>query len=297
MSNEEPQNRPAWVSDELFPFNSRYFKTRSGRAMHYIDEGEGEPVVFVHGNPSWSFEFRHLVKGLRSDFRCIAPDHIGLGLSSRSSNREDHLPQAHAEVFTSLLDHLELRDITLYLSDWGGPIGLHFARNHPDRVKRLIIANTWCWPVSRDPHFVFFSFMMSSWLGQILIKRINLFVNRVVPMAVGRKDVLTPQVMEHYRNAQPTPDAHLASAALPGAIVGETKWLESIWNDRESFAHLPSLIFWGMKDIAFRRKELARWQSELANFETHEFEDCGHFIAEENPEEILPIISSFMNRA
>ena len=289
--------RPNWVSADMFPFESRFFTTPSGHSMHYIDEGAGEPVVFVHGSPSWSFEFRHLVKGLRSEFRCIAPDHIGFGLSSRSSNSEDHRPQAHADAFTSLMDHLDLRDITLYLTDWGGPIGLHFARTHPERIKRIVIANTWCWPVSRDPHFVMFSFMMSSWLGRFLIKRFSFFVNRVVPMAVGSKDVLTPQVMEHYRNAQPTPDARSACAALPGAIVGATDWLGTIWEDREAFADLPALVLWGMKDIAFRRKELERWKSELTNSEIHEFQGCGHFLAEETPDQILPLLTSFMKRA
>ena len=288
--------RPDWVSAEMYPFESRFFTTPSGHSMHFIDEGEGEPIVFVHGNPSWSFEFRHLVKGLRSEFRCIAPDHIGFGLSSRSSNSEDHRPQAHADAFASLMDHLDLRDITLYLTDWGGPIGLHFARTHPERVKRIVIANTWCWPVSRDPHFVMFSFMMSSWLGRYLIKHFNFFVNRVVPMAVGSKDLLTPQVMEHYRNAQPTPDARSACAALPGAIVGATDWLDSIWDDRNAFSDLPALLLWGMKDIAFRRKELERWQSELTDTEVHEFADCGHFLAEETPDQILPLLTSFITR-
>ncbi len=288
--------RPDWVSDEMYPFESRFFTSPSGHSMHYIDEGEGEPIVFVHGNPSWSFEFRHLVKGLRSQFRCIAPDHIGFGLSSRSSNSEDHYPQAHADAFASLMEYLDLRDITLYLTDWGGPIGLHFARTHPEWVKRIVIANTWCWPVSRDPHFVVFSFMMSSWLGRFLIKRFNFFVNRVMPMAVGSKDVLTPQVMEHYRNALPTPSARSACAALPGAIVGATDWLGSIWDDRYTFSDLPALILWGMKDIAFRSKELKQWQSELTNPEVHEFADCGHFLAEEAPDRILPLLTSFMKR-
>ena len=296
MSLDMSPIRPDWVSDEMFPFESKFFTTPSGHTMHFIDEGLGEPIVFVHGNPSWSFEFRHLVKGLRSEFRCIAPDHIGFGLSSRSSRTEDHHPQAHAVAFKSLLDHLELRDITLYMTDWGGPIGLDFARTYPDRVKRIVIANTWCWPVSRDPHFVMFSFMMSSWVGQYLIKRFNFFVNKVVPKAVGRKDVLAPQVMEHYRNAQPTPDARSASAALPGAIVGATDWLGSIWGERKTFTQLPAVILWGSRDIAFRRKELERWRSELADFELHEFEDCGHFLAEENPGQILSVLSSFMKR-
>ena len=296
MNQPTPTIRPDWVSAELYPFESRFFTTASGHAMHYVDEGAGEPLVFVHGNPSWSFEFRHLVNGLRSEFRCIAPDHIGFGLSSRSGNSADHRPQAHAERFCALLEHLDLRNITLFLTDWGGPIGLHFARTHPERIKRLVIANTWCWPVFRDPHFVLFSFMMSSWLGRWLIKRFNFFVNRVMPMAVGSKDVLTPEVMAHYRTAQPTPDARAASAALPGAIIGTTDWLASIWDDRTAFVGLPALIFWGLKDIAFRRKELERWQSALTTVEVHEFDDCGHFLAEEAPERILPVLAAFMRQ-
>ncbi len=296
MTQDMPRVRPDWVSDEMFPFKSKFFTTPSGHSMHFIDEGVGEPIVFIHGNPSWSFEFRHLVAGLKQDFRCIAADHIGFGLSSHSINREDHRPQAHAAAFEALLDHLELGNITLFMTDWGGPIGLDFARTHPDRVKRIVVANTWCWPVSRDPHFIAFSFMMSSWLGQFLIKRFNFFVNKVVPKAVGRKAVLTPQVMEHYRNAQSTPATRRASAALPGAIVGATDWLAAIWGERDAFVRLPALILWGAKDIAFRKEELERWRSELADFELHEFEDCGHFLAEENPEQIVPLLSSFMKR-
>ena len=294
MTPDTPLVRPDWVSDEMFPFESKFFATPAGHTMHFIDEGQGEPIVFIHGNPSWSFEFRHLIKGLRSEFRCIAPDHVGFGLSSRSSKRKDFRPQAHAAAFKSLMDHLELRDITLYMADWGGPIGLDFVRFCPGRVKRIVIANTWCWPVSRDPHFVLFSRITSSWVGRYLIKRFNIFVNKVLPKAVGRKEVLTPQVMEHYRNSQSTPEARSASAALPGAIVGETEWLNAIWGDRKTFTQLPAVILWGLKDIAFRKKELERWRSGLTNSELHEFEDCGHFLAEESPEQVLAILSSFM---
>lgn len=288
--------RPAWVSNELFPFESNFFSTPSGHGMHFIDEGAGEPIVFLHGNPGWSFEFRHLVKDLRSRFRCIAPDHIGFGLSSRSDQRADYRPEAHASAVAGLLDYLDVQDLTLYLTDWGGPIGLDFARKHPQRVKRIVITNTWCWPVGRDPHYVMFSFFMSSWLGQYLIKRHNFFVNKVLPMAVGRKEALTPEVMAHYRNAQPTPAARAACAAFPGHIVGATDWLRSLWDDRAAFTGKPALIFWGFKDIAFRKKELERWKSELADFEAHEFQDCGHFLAEEAPDRILPALRAFMER-
>ena len=289
--------RPGWVSDELFPFESRFLATADGHRLHYVEEGSGPAIVFVHGNPSWSFEFRHLIEGLRSEYRCIALDHIGFGLSSRSSRREDHHPQAHARRFAQLMERLDVRDATLYLTDWGGPIGLDFARRQPDRVRQLVISNTWCWPVSRDPHYIGFGLMMRSPLGQLLIKQFNAFVNRVMPMAMGNRAVLTPEVLAHYRNALPTPEARAACAAFPGHITGATDWLRSIWETRAAFTSKPALIFWGMKDIAFRRKELERWKGELADAEVHEFEDCGHFLAEEAPERMLPALREFMAEA
>ncbi len=294
MKTDRTVSRPGWVSNEMFPFKSRFATTPNGRQMHYVDEGAGEPIVFVHGNPAWSFEFRHLIAGLQSDFRCVAPDHIGFGLSSRSSRTEDHHPSAHAENLASLLNELELDNLTLFLTDWGGPIGLDFARRFPDRVSKLVIANTWCWPVDRELHFRFFSSMMASPLGQYLIKRRNYFVNGVMPRAVGDKAVLSPEVMEHYRRAQPSPDDRAANAALPGHIVGATDWLSSIWNERSAFCAKPALVLWGSKDIAFRSKELDRWRSELSDAEVHEFADCGHFLAEEAPERILPLLHTFL---
>ena len=264
--------------------------------MHYVDEGSGEPIVFLHGNPAWSFEFRHLIKGLRAEFRCVAPDHIGFGLSSRSHQEEDHHPAVHAEALAALVDELDLYDVTLFMSDWGGPIGLDFARQSPDRIKRLVIANTWCWPVNRDLHFWFFSKMMSGPLGQYLIKRRNYFVNGVMPRAVGSKDSLSEEAMEHYRQAQPSPAEREANAALPGYIVGATDWLGTIWDGRSAFNEKPTLILWGNKDIAFRTKELDRWKSEFVDAEVHEFADCGHFLPEEAPDRILPLIRAFMNK-
>jgi len=283
MNRLVPATRPDWVSDDLFPFESKFFATPSGHQMHYVDEGAGEPIVFVHGNPAWSFEFRHLIKGLRSEFRCIAPDHIGFGLSSRSDRRNDHHPASLAREFSTLIEHLELSDMTLFLTDWGGPIGLDFARKQPRRVKRIVIANTWCWPVADDFHFRSFSFLMSSWVGQYLIRHRNLFVNQVMPKAVGNKTVLTPAVMSHYRNALPTSDARSANAALPGYIVGATDWLDSIWSERAAFADKPALILWGLKDIAFPTKELERWKSELSDVEAHELGIADTFWLKRHP--------------
>ena len=294
MQSKVEAVRPGWVSDDLFPFESRFYSTPAGHHMHYVDEGQGKPVVFVHGNPTWSFEFRKLIAGLRSSYRCIAADHIGFGLSSRSDRREDFHPAAHADNLSALLVDLDLAEITLYLTDWGGPIGLDFARKHQDKVSKVVIANSWCWPVAGDFHFEMFSFMMSSFIGQFLIRQFNLFVNQVMPRAVGNRECLSQDVMKHYRMALPTPEARAACAALPGHIIGANDWLKEVWEGRSSFISIPALVLWGFRDIAFRHKELAVWQRELKDCEVHEFRNDGHFLAEEIPERLLPVLRSFL---
>ena len=288
--------RPQWVSDRLYPFESRFFQTPDGQRMHYVDEGNGPAIVFVHGNPSWSFEFRQLIADLRSDYRCIAPDHVGFGLSSRSDDKDDHHPHAHARRLAALLDELHVGEMTLFMTDWGGPIGLDFARRRPARVSRLVLANTWCWPVNRDLHFLMFSLMMWSPLGQYLIKRRNFFVNGVMPRAIAATSAITAEMMDHYRRAQPSPCERSACAALPGHIIRASQWLGDIWEDRARFVDKPTLIFWGLQDIAFRRKELDRWRSALEYTEVHDYDDIGHFVAEEAPDRVITALRDFIAR-
>ncbi len=285
--------RPGWVSNDLFPFKSSFFDSARGR-MPYGDQGEGEPVVFVHGNPSWFIESRGLFQGLCEQFRCVAVDHFGFGLSERAPSSEDHFPQTHAANFAALLDHLGLENITRYLTGWAGPIGLDFARRYPGRVSRLILANTWRWPVNTDRHFSMSSRMMSSPVGRFLKRRCNFFVNPVLPRSVGDRKTLTPKVMRHYRQAQPDSGSRLACAALPGHIVGATDWLASIWGARHLYIDKPSLILWGHKDIAFRQKELRTWQAELRHCNCHTSGHCGHFLAEEAPDSVTQSIAEFM---
>lgn len=293
MSTANSTTRPDWVSDEMFPFESKFFTTPTGKKMHYVDEGNGDPIVFVHGNPSWSFEFRHMIAGLKSDHRCIAMDHVGFGLSENESDREKLHPKQHAINFAALLDSLDLQNVTLFLTDWGGPIALDYARSNPERIGRIVVANSWSWPVSGDFHFISFSFMMSSWLGQYLIRSFNIFVERVMPMAMGNKEILTDEVMDHYRKAQASGERD-ANAALPGHIVGATDWLREIWKERATFTGKPLYVFWGLKDIAFRKQELEVWTQEFVDHRVERFEDCGHFLSEEAPERMIERIRDFI---
>ena len=295
IETNDIKSRPDWVSSELYPFASRYFEAPRGR-IHYVDEGAGIPLVFLHGNPTWSFEYRHLIAALRGDYRCIAPDHLGFGLSEHSRDKADYHPQAHAENFAALMDALQLDQVTLVFSDWGGPIALDWVRKHPERVAGFVVLNSWFWPVDNDRHFVRFSSVMSSWPMQFLIRRFNFFVTKVIPKAVGNPTILTKEVMAHYINAQPDPESRAACAAFPGYIIGATDWLREIWNDRAAFTGKPALLVWGLKDIAFRRKELQTWQAEFKNHTTHELPDCGHFLAEEAPDIVVEKIRAFVGK-
>ena len=289
----DKNTQPDWLSLSLYPFQSHYFSSPEGD-IHYIDEGNGVPLVFVHGNPSWSFEYRHLISSLKNDYRCIAVDHLGFGLSERSPNIADYHPKKHAKRLADLLHELELEDITFVFSDWGGPICLDFARSNSDKISKLVVMNSWSWPVNEDPHFVKFSSMMSSRIGQFLIKRFNFFVNQVMPKAVGRRKALSREVMLHYRKAQPDSQSRAACAAFPGYIIGATEWLDEIWQQRTAFSNKPLLILWGMKDIAFRTNELQVWRETFPHAKTRELADCGHFLAEEAPEIVIPEIQDFL---
>lgn len=279
----------------LYPFRSRWFDAPRGR-IHYVDEGQGMPIVFLHGNPSWSFEYRGPIAALRDRYRCIAPDHLGFGLSGRASDPAAYHPAVHAGNFAALMDRLDLQGAVLVVSDWGGPIGFDWARKEPGRIAGLVIMNSWCWPVNRDLRLWLFSALMSSPLGQILVKRYNIFVKWLMPLGAGNRAAFTGEVMAHYTRVQGDEAARAASAAFPGYIIGAGDWLADIWNHRAAFADKPALLLWGLRDPAFRRKQLQVWQSALANVTVRELPDCGHFVAEEAPETVSAEIDAFIQR-
>ena len=178
-------NYPKWLDRAEYPFENNYFELSIGKT-HYIDQGKGEPIVMVHGNPGWSFEFRNIVKELSKTHRCIVPDHIGFGLSNKPYDW-DFLPKSHAQNFELFMDSLNLDNITLVVNDWGGPIGLSYALKHPEKIKKIIILNAWMWSVENDPYYQKFSKFMVDGFGKFMIKHFNFFGRKVVKKAVGNK--------------------------------------------------------------------------------------------------------------
>jgi haloalkane dehalogenase len=281
-----------WLDLEEYPFAAHHRELPMGR-MHFVDEGSGPPVVMVHGNPAWSFIYRRLIRRLAPTHRCVAPDHIGFGLSDKPAGWT-YRPVDHARNLEALIEGLGLEGITLIVHDWGGPIGLSYAVAHPENVAGLVILNTWMWPVDDDRHFIAFSRLMGGRPGRFLIRCGNLFARVVVPRSYGDRRRLTRDVHRHYLRPLGTPVERTACSILPGEILGSTGWLRGLWERRSALADIPTLIVWGMEDIAFREKELRRWSEVFDGARVMRLPGVGHDIQEEAPDELGDAVADFL---
>lgn len=283
-----------WIDRREYPFKSHFLQLAMGK-MHYVDEGSGEPIVMVHGNPTWSFLYRHLIKGLSKNYRCIAMDHIGFGLSDKPLDWS-YYPEDHAKNLELLIGKLGLKGITLVVQDWGGPIGLSYALNTPENVKRLIIINTWMWSVKGDPYYERFSAFMGGPIGRFLIRRFNFFVRVVMKKAMGDPSRLPPSVHRHYFKPLERPEERKGCWTFPKRIIGSSDWLASLWSQRDKIKDKPALILWGMKDIAFREQVLNVWVPLFSNCRVVRYDDTGHFVQEEQGSELCPVIEEFLKQ-
>src|SRR6185503_4209373 len=168
-SAEQPVSTPPWVDRDAFPFRSRFLEIAPGRRVHYVDEGQGDLLLFVHGTPTWSFEWRHVIRALSATHRCVAMDNLGFGLSDRPHDF-DYTPESHARVLHAFVDRLGLRDVTLVVHDYGGPIGLPLALEQPTVVRRLVLLNTWMWSFDHDPDMVRKGKIAGGHLGRLLYR-------------------------------------------------------------------------------------------------------------------------------
>jgi haloalkane dehalogenase len=248
----------------------------------------------VHGNPAWSFLYRDLVTQLSGRVRCVAPDHLGFGLSDAPFGWS-YLPEDHAANLERLIDdELGLKDVTLVVQDWGGPIGLSYAVRHPENVAGLVILNTWAWPVDRDPYYILFSGFMGGPLGRRLIRRRNFFARTMMPRLFGDRSKLTAAAHEQYVRALPTPEDREGCLVLPKQIVAAAPWLAEVWAGVPALQDKPALIAWGMKDIAFRKKELRRWEDAFPHAWKLHLSGVGHFVQEEAPAELAEAVGRFL---
>ncbi len=269
----------------LYPFRSRWFETGQGR-MHYIDEGAGPPIVFVHGMPTWSFLWRDLVRQLRTSYRAVAVDHLGFGLSDKPSDADFH-PRAHSERLTALLCSLGLEDVTLVVHDFGGPIGLGHALQRPSTIRRLVLLNTWMWSLSADERALGVDRIVRGAMGHALYRWLNGSTRWLLPNVLGPNHRLDEEVHRHYVDVTARGSERVAQLAMARSLVGASDWYGSLWNQRHTLTEIPASFVWGMKDPAFGEAELNRWLDLFPGAEVLRLEDVGHFPQEESPAQVL----------
>lgn len=287
-----------------YSFDHHYHSVK-GLRLHYLDEGDesAEPVVMVHGNPSWSFYYRKLVLALRDNYHCIVPDHIGMGLSDKPDDEIYHFTlDQRVDDLESLLGHLNIKDnITLVLHDWGGMIGMTFATRHPERIKRLVILNTSAFHLPKDKAVPWqLKLSRIPVMGALLNQGLNVFARGAVKQCVTRKPMspevaaayLAPYDNWSYRRAikKFVFDIPLKTSDTAYATVDKVDRTIGQFSDR------PMLVCWGMKDFVFDYHFLKEWEIRFPNAEFHRFEDAGHYVLEDAPEDIIPLVTDFLQK-
>jgi len=287
-----------------YPFNSHYLDIQ-GHKLHYLDEGarEAEPVVMLHGNPSWSFYYRRLVLALRDQYHCIVPDHIGMGFSEKPG--PDQYPftlDRRIEDLDTLLDKLDIKqNITLVLHDWGGMIGMAWASRHPERIKRLVVLNTAAFHLPPEKPLP-----LSLVLGRIpvlnalLNQGLNAFCRGAVRFGVTRRPML-PDVAAAYLAPYDNWSNRLAVRKFVEDIPlkpADTGYdiVSAVAERLGQFRALPMLICWGMRDFVFDEHFLNGWTRRFPAAELHRFEDAGHYILEDAADEVIPKVIDFLLR-
>ena len=289
MGRSSHAARPPWVPEDLYPFESHYADL-DGARVHYVDEGDGPPLLLLHGNPTWSFLYRDVISGLRDRFRCVAPDHPGFGLS-RAAPGYRFTPAEHAAVLEQFVLHLDLDGATLMVQDWGGPIGFAVATRHPRRFAAFVIGNTWAWPKT-DPGTQVFSRVLGSRLGRHLILQRNVFVERILPSGV-RRTKLREAVMDAYRGPFPDPPSRVPIAVFPPEILRSVPFLAEVERGLPALRDRPALIVWPTKDVAFRERERRRWERLFPDHRTVTLDGAGHYMQEDAAGEVVAAVRAW----
>lgn len=284
----------------LYQFRHRYHD-RGGLRYHYIDEGVGDPVVMVHGNPTWSFYFRTLINALKANHRCIAPDHIGCGLSDKpDDSRYAYTLQNRVDDLESLLDFLGFSSrVTLVLHDWGGMIGMATALRRPERIARFVLLNTAAFmlpPGRRLPRRLKILRGRHP-LASVLVRGFNAFAWGATYMATtkGLPDAVREGLLAPY-DSWANRIATLRFVQDIPLKPGDTSYelAKSVDDNLHTLADRPALICWGERDFVFNDDFLREWRRRFPDAEVHAFADAGHYILEDAPERVVPLVQAFL---
>jgi len=285
---------------DLYPFES-HFLDINGHKLHYVDQGKGAPVFMVHGNPTWSFYYRNLITHLSKEFRTIAPDHIGCGFSDKPG------PEHYDYTLASRVNDLDIliqnlcphEKISLIVHDWGGMIGLAWALDHMDRIEKIVITNTSGFFLPREKSFPFLLWLIKylSWFGVPAVLGLNAFARGA--LTLGSETKLAPAVKKgliapynSWKNRIATlkfvQDIPISEKDKSFCLVDHVDKCLTQLNDNKL------LFLWGAKDFVFDLTFLNEFRQRFPSAACHVFQDAGHYLFEDKPEETREIIKSFL---
>ena len=292
-----------------FPFESRFVSV-DGQRLHYVDEGRGEPILMLHGNPTWSYLYRHFIRDVRGDFRCLALDHLGYGYSEKPPHG-DYSMRAHIMRLQGVVSKLGLKDLTLVVQDWGGIIGLGWAARNKHLVKRLVIMNTTGFPLPSRRTLL--EMKPKPWgllmlyplklpgLGEAFVQGANGFVKGLLPAGIHHRERLDSAAMRGYLDPYPTwgsRRAHLASVRQIPLSPRHPTWrlLQEIGAELDGWT-VPTQLVWGMRDPVFVPWFLEEFERRLPNHEPSvKIDDASHFLQDDRPDLVVPVIRDFMHK-
>jgi len=290
-------NVPTWLDRSAWPYPPRQATLGDGR-VHYVDEGLGLPVVLVHGTPTWSFEWRDVIAGLRDRVRVLALDHLGFGLSDRPSGA-GYRPEDHARRFHEWIDAMLPADrLHLVVHDFGGPIALDWALDHPERLLSVTVLNSWMWSFEDDASMRRKARLAGGALGRFLYRRFNASQRLIMPSAYGDPRKLTPAIHGQYLPLFPDPDSReRVLFALAQSLLGSSAFFDSLWQRRARLTGIPVNLVWGMKDSAFPAYMLERWQQSFPKATTVAIPSARHWPHEEDPAAVVEALRGQVSRS
>jgi len=284
-----------------YPFASRFMRV-NGHRMHYVDEGEGDPVLLLHGNPTWSFLYRKFIPLLKAaGYRVIAPDHIGFGLSDKPAREHDYSLENHIANLAGFIRRLGLKRLTVVCQDWGGPTGLACALLDPAAIKAVVVMNTWAWPEPTVFHSSVFPWRMmhAPVVAPYLFQRRNILVERGLYLSVVHRERFLAEALPAYRFVMPDYDSRLLTRVFPRLIplqsddrsAATMRWLEQSLRS----STIPALIVWGKEEIVFPAECAQRFKALLPHAKGPLWVTGSHFLQEDSPEEICWHILAFLS--
>ncbi|MBU1194770.1 MAG: alpha/beta fold hydrolase [Proteobacteria bacterium] len=286
--------------EDIYPFDSNFINI-NGHSLHYIDQGKGKPLVMIHGNPTWSFYFRHLILGLSSEFRTVVPDHIGCGLSDKPDDKSYHYTlKSRVKDLDALINQLNLEDkISLIVHDWGGMIGLAWAVDHMERIDKIVITNTSGFFLPRGKQFPLRLWLIKylNWFAVPAVLGFNIFSRAALVMAVQKK--LSSKIKNGLTAPYNSWKNRIATLKFVQDIPISEKdqsycIVKHVEDQLKGFDDNQLLFLWGAKDFVFDLSFFNEFKKRFPKSKSHVFDDAGHYLFEDHPEQTLALIHKFL---